>query len=109
MMLNRENFEKNEIFQEYLEFEDLYFDVEPSEETIFILQDGVSVNSMFVSGNRVTDHHSVLQEDGWNMEQLVTIEPETHTVILPINPTPEQYESIETLKNIWEDINFMEQ
>lgn len=109
MILNKENFEKNEIFQEYLEYEDLFLEVEPSECTIFILEDGISVNSMFMSGSRVTDHHSVLQEVEWNMEQLVTIEPETHTVILPTNPTSEQVESVETLKNIWKDINFLEQ
>lgn len=107
MMLNKENFEKNEIFQEYLEIEDLDLDFEPSYRTIFILEDGVSVNSMFMLGDRVTDHHSVLQEDEWDMERLVTVEPETHTVILPINPTPQQDKGIEILKDIWDDIKFM--
>lgn len=108
MMLNKENFEKNEIFQEYLEFEDLDLDYEPSYRTIFILEDGVAVNSMFMLGDRVTDHHAVLQEEGWDIERLITVEPETHTVILPIKPTSKQEESIKTLKNMWDDTNFME-
>lgn len=109
MMLNKENFEKNEIFQEYIECGDLYFEVEPTEYTIFILEDGVSVNSLFMLGDRITDHHSVLQEEGWDIERLVTVEPESHNVILPIKPTPEQEEGIEILKYIWDDINFIKQ
>lgn len=109
MKLNKQNFIKDEIFQELIEMEDVYLAYEPSEYTIFVLQDGTVINSLFSYGDRMTDHHAILQQEGWDIERLITVEPETHTVILPINPTNEQYESIEAFKNIWQDTRFIEQ
>ena len=109
MKLNKENFIKNELFQELIEMGDISLENEPSERTIFILEDGTVVNSLFSSGTRMTDHHAILQENGWNIERLITVEPETHTVILPITPTIDQIASIESLKFIWDNIRFIEQ
>lgn len=109
MKLNKENFVKDELFQELIEMEDIYLEYEPSEYTIFVLEDGTAVNSLFYLGDRMTDHHAILQQDEWIIERLITVEPETHTVILPIKPTNEQFKCIETFKNIWQDVRFIEQ
>ena len=109
MRLNKENFIKNELFQELIEMEDISLEYEPSEYTIFVLEDGTAIDSLFFLGDRMTDHHAILQEDGWDMERLITVEPETHTVILPVNSTPEQIESIVTIKYMWNDTRIIEQ
>ena len=54
-----------------------------SPKTIFILEDGLCVNAEYEFGFRLTDHHCVLCEEGYSMDHLVTIEPESGTVILP--------------------------
>lgn len=109
MKLNRENFIKNELFQELIEMEDINLEYAPSEHTIFILEDGTAIDSLYSLDTRITDHHAILQEEGWDIERLITVEPETHSVILPIKPTNEQLESIESIKNVWFDTQFIEQ
>lgn len=109
MKLNKENFVKDDLFQELIEIEDIYLEDEASEYSIFVLEDGTAVNSLFLLGERITDHQTILQQDGWIIERLITVEPETHTVILPIKPTNEQFECIETFKYIWQDVRFIEQ
>lgn len=47
MKLNKENFVKDELFQELIEMKDIYLEYEPSEYSIFVLEDGTAVNSLF--------------------------------------------------------------
>lgn len=55
--------------------------------TIFILEDGTCVNAEYRFGERLTDHRWVLSENGYTMDKMVTIEPETSTIILPASET----------------------
>lgn len=109
MRLNKENFIKNELFQELIEMEDICLEDTASEHTIFVLEDGTAINALFCMSGRVTVHNAILQEDEWDMERLITVEPETHTIILPVNPSYEQTKSIDQFKNIWNDLRLIEQ
>lgn len=109
MKLNKENFVKDELFQELIEMEDIFLEYEPSENSIFVLEDGTVVDALFCQGNRVTGHRAILQQEDWPIERLVTVEPETHTVILPLKPTNDQFKCIEKFKNIWQDVFIIEQ
>lgn len=108
MKLNRENFINNELFQELIEMGDIFLDDCPADCTIFILEDGTVINALSSCGVRMTDHHAILQEDDWVIERLITVEPETHNIILPTNPTIEQLDSIEAINNLWNDLQVIE-
>ncbi len=99
-MKTREDFERD--FVEELELGTLVIVDKVSEETIFILQDGTIINAEFDDyGSRCTDHHQVLQVEGYDMDDLVTIEPESQTVILPINLTCQQINSLDGLEETY--------
>lgn len=104
MRTNRTQFEKD--FKDYLEF-DLYIDHECLEYTIFILQDGTPINSTFEYGYRLTDHSAVLQEEQYTMNNMVTIEPERHAIMVDSTQlTDEQIDTMKGYSNIWNDVIF---
>lgn len=104
MRTNRAQFEKD--FKDYLEF-DLFIDYECLEHTIFILQDGTPINSAFEYGCRLTDHHAVLQEEQYTMNNMVTIEPERHAIMVDTTQlTNEQIDTLKGYSNIWNEIIF---
>lgn len=71
-------------------------------ETIFVLEDGTCVNAEYGYGYRLTDHHSVLSESGYGMDKLVTIDPESQTIILPDHgTTPGQDQILRDLGQVY--------
>lgn len=71
-------------------------------ETIFILDDGTCVNAEYGYGYRLTDHHCVLSKNGYTMNKMVTIEPETGTIILPdYETTTEQDQTLLDLDQVY--------
>ncbi len=81
-----------------------------SNETIFILRDGTIINAEFNEyGDRCTDHRQVLSDSRYSIDDLITIEPESQTVILPVNAvTTEQVESLQTIDEVYSDIEWLE-
>lgn len=103
-MKTRKDFERD--FNELIETEDLYIEYESLEYTIFILADGTPINAMFEFGYRATDHNAVLSEPGYTMDEMVTIEPESQTIILPKAITEEQLKTIKGYDNLGWQVTF---
>ena len=75
---------------------------EISEQTIFILRDGTIINAEFNEyGDRCTDHRQVLAVEGYDMGDMITIEPESGSVILPYEFTWQQVEAVEGLEEFY--------
>ncbi len=85
MRTNKDQFMKD--FEVELQGGFLNITDELTPETIFILEDGTCINAEYGYGERLTDHSIVLMTEGYDMEHLVTIEPESTTIILPDNET----------------------
>ena len=90
-------------FAEEIETGALIIADEVSDLTIFILRDGTIIDAEFNEyGDRCTDHRQVLSVQGYSMNDLVTIEPESQTLILPDNElTWDQVESLGGLEEIY--------
>ncbi len=72
----------------------LYISDTLSEQTIFILGDGTIINAEFNEyGDRCTDHRRVLSDSRYSIDDLVTIEPESQTIILPDNGTTQEQDN----------------
>ena len=100
-------FEKD--FEYELETGMLIIADELSEATIFILEDGTIINAEFDGwGDRCTDHRQVLSDKRYSMDDLVTLEPESQTIILPDNgTTQEQYESLKGIEEIYKSLDVL--
>lgn len=79
-----------------------------SDHTIFILQDGTYIDGEFTKfGDRCTVHAQVLRE-GYSLHDLVTIEPERQTVILPdVGTTWEQYQALYGIEELYPLLNVL--
>ena len=91
-------------FASELETGTLAIGSEISERTIFILADGTIINAEFNEyGDRCTDHRQVLAVEGYDMANMITIEPESGSVILPHenNLTWQQVEAVEGLEEFY--------
>lgn len=105
MRTNREQFERD--FGDLIETGDLYIEHEELEYSIFILQDGTPINSLFELGYRVTDHQVVLQVEQYTMNNMITIEPERHAIMVDTTQlTDEQLETMKGYSIIWDNIIF---
>lgn len=104
-MKTQKDFERD--FAELIEIGDLFIEPEVSEYTIFILADGTAIDSCFELGYRVIDHNAVLCHDDYTMEEIVTIEPERHAIMLnTAQLTNEQLETLNDYSIIWDEILF---
>lgn len=74
--------------------------------TIFVLSDGTYIDGEFNEfEERCTDHSQVLNEEGYTMDDLVTIEPERQTVIMPDKGlTWEQYNALNGIEDIYNNL-----
>lgn len=77
-----------------------------TDHTIFVLSDGTYIDAEFSEfGDRCTVHSQVLNEDGYTMDDLVTIEPERQTVIMPEKGfTWEQYNALNGIEDIYNNL-----
>lgn len=107
-MRTKEQFKKD--FAPELKEGVLIINDEVTEATIFILQDGTIIDAQFDEFNdRCTDHHQVLSDSCYSLDDLVTIEPESQTIILPVNGvTSEQIEALTDIDNVYSVINWLE-
>lgn len=107
-MRTKEQFEKD--FETELNEGVLTISATLSDHTIFVLQDGTIIDAQFDEFEcRLTDHRQVLLDSRYTIDDLVTIEPETGTVILPINGlSSEQYKILQKLDTVYDDIYFEE-
>lgn len=104
MRTNKEQFTKD--FELELQEGTLNISDTVTSETIFILRDGTNINAQFNEfGVRCTDHRQVLSDSRYSMNDLVTIEPESQTIILPDNfLTWEQLKQFDGLDDIYSEI-----
>lgn len=104
-MKTQKDFERD--FAELIELGDLFIEHEVSEYTIFILADGTSVDACFELGYRAIDHNTVLCHDDYTMEEMVTIEPERHAILVDTTQlTNEQLDTLKGYSNMWDEILF---
>ena len=104
-MRTQKDFERD--FAELIELGDLFIEHEVSEHTIFILADGTPVDAYFELGYRSIAHNGVLCHDDYPMEEMVTIEPERHAILVDTTQlTNEQLDTLKGYSNIWDDILF---
>ena len=104
-MRTQKDFERD--FAELIELGDIYIEHEVSEYTIFILADGTPVNAYFELGYRSIAHNAVLCHDDYTMEEMVTIEPERHAILVDTAQlTNEQLDTLKGYSNIWDEILF---
>lgn len=104
-MRTQKDFERD--FAELIELGDIFIEHEVTECTIFILADGTPVDACFEFGYRSIDHRAVLCHDDYTMEEMVTIEPERHAILLnTAQLTNEQLDTLKAYSNIWDEILF---
>lgn len=104
-MRTQKDFERD--FAGLIELGDIFIEYEEPEYTIFILADGTPVNSRFELGYRSIDHNAILCHDDYTMEEMVTIEPERHAILVDTTQlTNEQLDTLKGYSNIWDDILF---
>lgn len=104
-MRTQKDFERD--FAELIELGDIFIEHEVSEYSIFILADGTPVDACFDLGYRSIDHNTVLCHDDYTMEEMVTIEPERHAILVDTTQlTNEQLHTLKGYSNMWDEILF---